>query len=58
MKNIVKAIVGVGATYLVGKTIYYKGKCDGVEDCKNAAYKAIAEDSLNRKTKHEKEESK
>ncbi len=58
MKNITKAILGGIGAFVAGSAIYNKGKVDGVEACKNAAYKVIAEDTLDKKIKENKKKNK
>lgn len=54
MKNLGKAILLGGAALLAGNVIYNKGKNDGVDACKNAVYKSVAEETWRKEEKESK----
>lgn len=52
MKNLGKAILLGGAALLTGNIIYNKGRNDGVDACKNAVYKTVAEETWKKEEKN------
>lgn len=54
MKNLGKAILLGGAALLTGNIIYNKGRNDGIDACKNAVYKTVAEEAWRKEEKESK----